>query len=151
MTSDGLHNVGEEWFAKAALRADLLTRPANIDILLYRDSADTLTDENDVGDIDTEPNTGDYQRESVSLDSGSLSLSQNAQGNVEVSFEVLIDVRNTTGTVDSWGAVVSFQSDIVNAESSANPHLLTTASLGEGRVSLAANDRIRVNGGIEQQ
>lgn len=119
-------------------------------ILLYNDVVDTLTDEDDIGAIDTEPDEGEYQRKAVSLDSGEINLSQTVQGVFESEFEVTFDVRNVSGEVDSWAAVVNFQSDIVNAESQANDHLLATASLEQGLVSLAANDSIFVNGKIQQ-
>jgi hypothetical protein len=146
-----LHNVGEEWYSKTAFRADRIVRDATFDVLLYEDTIDTLTDADDIGAITTEASGGNYARQSVSFDSTDITLSQSADGTVESQFTVTFDVRNTGGSTDAWAAVVAFQSDVVNAESAENPHLLASSSLNQGRVSLSANDELEVIGTFGQE
>lgn len=137
MTSTGLHDTGEEWAQKYSWRQDLISRGASVDVLLYLDDSDIdgdgvnegdqLIDASDVGDITTEPSDGNYVRQSVSLDSADVSLSV-VNGDVEAEFTVTFDTTNTTGHIDAHAVVADFQSDIVNAESGSNPHLVTSAA-----------------------
>jgi hypothetical protein len=135
MTSTGLHDTGEEWKQKTAYRQDLIsTRDADIEVLLYDDATDALTDASDVGDVTTEPTDGNYTRKTLTLDGANLTL-EVASGDVRVTGTVTFDVTDTTGTVDAWATVVSLQSDVVNSEGSLNPHLLASASFGSTDLS----------------
>jgi len=136
MVSTGLHNVGEEWSQKTNFRQDLLTRDTTLDVLLFDDSVDGLTDSSDIGDITTEPTDGNYTRQTVTLDSADVSFSV-VDGDLRAEAVLTFDVENTTGTVDSWGSVIEFQSDVVNSEASANPHLLATANFRDGSRDLS--------------
>lgn len=148
MTSTGLHDTGEEWTQKVTYRQDLITaRDASIDIGVYDDATDTLTDPSDVGAITTEPTDGNYARQAVTLDSTDVTLSV-VGGDLEAQFEVTFDVTNTTGTADAWFAVVTFQSDIVNAEAAENPHLLASGTFDGGSVDLANYKDLTVTGTI---
>ena len=121
MVSDGLHDTGEEWAWKTSFRQDLITaRDTEIEVLLFNDSTDGLTDSSDIGDITTEPNDGNYVRQNVTLDTSDWSLSISS-GDIRVTGTVTFDVDNTTGTVDAAATVVDLQSDIVNSEGTANP------------------------------
>jgi len=136
MVSDGYHDVGEEWAQKTTYRQDLITRDTTIEILLYDDSTDALTDSSDIGDINTEPTDGNYTRQTVTLDSSDLTFSV-VDGDLRAEAMLSFDVENTTGTVDAWGAVVDFQSDVVNAEGAQNPHLIATALFLDGSRDLS--------------
>jgi hypothetical protein len=57
---------------------------------------------------------------------------------------VTFDLANTTDTVDSSAAIVDFQSDVVNNETTQNPHLLFAASLDIGSVDLSNFTSIEV-------
>lgn len=144
MTSTGLSNFGEEWEHKFAFRQDTLgTRDTSLEILLFDDGTDSLTDSSDVGDITTEPTDGNYVRQTVSLDSSAVTLSQ-VGGNIEAEAVVTFDVDGTTGSVDAAAAVVSFQSDIVNSETAQNPHHIYSADLDIGSVDLSNFTSIQV-------
>lgn len=136
MVSTGYHDVGEEWVQKTTYRQDLLTRDTTVEILLYDDSTDALDDASDVGDITTEPTDGNYTRETLTLDSSDVSFSV-VDGDLRAEAMLSFDVTDTTGTVDAWGAVVDFQSDVVNAEGAANPHLISTALFLDGSRDLS--------------
>ena len=119
MATTGYSNVGEEWAQKFAWRQDTITRDTTAEILLFDDSTDATSDTSDIGDITTEPTDGNYDG-----------------GDLRISGTVTFDVDNTTGTVDAWGAVNDFQSDVVNSEAGANPHLLATATFDTGSQDL---------------
>jgi len=144
MTATGYHDTGEEFAHKATYRDDLLTRPASVDILLYNDSTDSLTDSSDVGAITTEPTGSAYSRQTVSIDASGVSLSQ-ASGDLRAEASVSFDTSDSSQTIDAFAVVVSFQSDVVNSESSANDHLLTSALVGETIDLSSGNDTVDVN------
>lgn len=133
MASTGYTDYGEELAQKNQWRQDTLgTRDTTAEALLYDDSTDSLSDSSDIGDVTTEPSDGNYTRQTLNLDGSDLSLSQSG-GDLRVTGTVTFDVTNTTGSIDAWGIVLSFQSDIVNSEGSQNPHLISTATLGSTR------------------
>ncbi len=136
MVSTGLHDTGEEWEHKFAFRQDTITRDTGLDVLIYDDSTDALSDSSDVGDITTEPTDGNYTRQTLTLDSSDVSLSV-VSGNLRVEGTVTFDVDGTTGTADAWGCVNDFTSDVVNSETGANPHLVSTATFDEGSQDLS--------------
>lgn len=129
MTSTGYHDTGEEWAQKLTWRQDLISRDASVTVLLYNDSTDALSDSSDVGAITTEPTDGNYARQTLSLDGTAISLSTSS-GDVRASGTVVFDTENTTGTVDAYAVIATFQSDVVNSESSENNHLITSAGVG---------------------
>jgi hypothetical protein len=148
MVSTGYHDTGEEWAQKNAFRQDLITRDTTVEVLLYDDSTDALTDASDIGDITTEPTDGNYTRQTVTLDSTDVSLSVSG-GDLRAEAQVTFDVTDTTGTVDATATVVDLQSDVVNAEGAQNPHLLYSATLDIGSIDLTdftgVNATIRLN------
>ena len=143
MTSTGLSNFGEEWGQKNSFRQDLITRDTTVEVLLYDDSTDNLTDEDDVDDITTEPTDGNYTRQTFTLDESDVTLSV-ADGDMRAEATVTFDVDGTTGTVDASACVVSFQSDIVNDEDEQNPHHIYSATLDIGSQDLSNFTSIEV-------
>lgn len=143
MVSTGYSDYGEEWSHKLTYRQDLITRDTTIEVLLYDDAADGLTDSSDVGDITTEPTDGNYARQTFTLDSADVTLTQEG-GDLRASATVTFDVDGTTGTVDASACVVDFQSDIVNAEGSQNPHHIYSATLDIGSQDLSNFTSIEV-------
>jgi len=142
MVSEGYHDTGAEWAHKFAFRQDTITRDDTIEVLLYDDSTDALTDSSDVGDITTEPTDGDYARQTFTLDDTDVTLSEEA-GQIRAEATVTFDVTDTTGTVDATQTVVDFQSDVVNDESDANPHFLYSATLDFGSADLSQFDNLQ--------
>ena len=136
MVSTGYHDTGEEWAHKFAFRQDTITRDDTIEVLLYDDSVDELDDTSDVGDITTEPDDGNYTRQTFTLDGEDVTLSV-VDGQLRAEATVTFDVTDTTGTVDATQTVVDFQSDIVNSETEANPHFLYSATLDIGSQDLS--------------
>jgi len=136
MAVNGTHDTGEEWKQKVLYRQDLInSRDASIDVGLYNDATDALSDSDDIAAITTEPTTGNYSRKSLGLDSTDINLSVDANGDLKADGTVTFDVTDTGETVDGFFAVVNFQSDIVNAETSQNDHLLVSATFGSTDLS----------------
>ncbi len=134
MVSTGYTDVGEEWSQKLTWRSDLITRDTTLDVLLYDDSTDALDDASDIGDITTELSGGNYARQTLNLDSSDISLSI-VNDKLRVTGTVTFDLNSTTGTFDAYGLVNDFQSDVVNSETTDNPHLVATATLDGGPYS----------------
>jgi len=131
MVSSGYTNLGEEWAQKYVYRQDLTgTRDTTLEVLLFDDSTDSTDDTSDVGDITTEPTDGNYTRQTINLDSADVSLSLTS-GDVRATAQVTFDVTNTTGQIDAVGAILDFQSTVVNSEGAQNPHLIYTGSIGD--------------------
>jgi len=130
MAVNGTHDAGEEFKQKSIYRADTLTRPTTLDVLLYNDSTDDLGEASDIGDITSEPAAGNYTRQSVSFDSTDLSLSVDGSGNLKVEGSVTFDTLDTGDTVDGYALVASFTSDVVNAETGSNDHIIASATFG---------------------
>lgn len=144
MVSTGYHDTGEEWVQKTTFRQDLIvSRDTAVDVLLFEDATDSLSDSDDLGAITTEPTTGNYGRQSLSLDGADLSLSISG-GDTRATGEVTFDVSNTTETIDAYAIVVDLQSDVVNSESSQNQHLLASATLDGGAVDLSTTSSVTV-------
>lgn len=130
MAVNGTHDVGEEFKQKSIYRQDLISRPATLEVLLYNDATDSLSESSDVGDITTEPTTGNYARQTLSFDSSDLTLSVDGSADLQADGSVTFDTLDTGDTVDGYALVVSFQSDVVNSETSSNPHILGSATFG---------------------
>jgi len=136
MTSTGYSDFGEEWSHKSSFRQDLITRGTTVEVLLYDDATDSITDSDDVGAVTTEPTDGNYTRQTFTLDSTDVTLTQEA-GDLRAEAVVTFDVDGTTGTVDATMTVVDFQSDVVNAEGAQNPHHIYSATLDIGSQDLS--------------
>lgn len=143
MASTGLSDYGEEWEHKFAFRQDLITRDATVEVLLYDDGTDAITDSDDVGAVTTEPTDGNYTRQTFTLDGADVTITQES-GDIRAEATVTFDVDGTTGTVDASMCVVDFQSDVVNSETGQNPHHIYSATLDIGSQDLANFTSIEV-------
>jgi len=130
MAVDGTHDVGEEFKQKSIYRADTLSRPTTLDVLLYNDSTDNLSESSDIGDITSEPSEGNYTRQSLSFDSSDLSLNVDGSSNLQVEGSVTFDTLDTGDTVDGYALVASFTSDVLNAETGSNDHIIASSTFG---------------------
>lgn len=135
MTSTGLHNHGEEFAQRVLWRNDAITKDTTVDVGLYSDTTDALTDASDVAAITTEPGAGNYARVPFTLDSADVTV-QDAGGNIQMTTTVTFDTTGTNGTVDAWFTVVNFDADIVTADTAATDHLLSSAAFGNGSIDL---------------
>jgi len=126
MTSTGYHDTGEEWVTKN-IYTEEVAKPASITVGLYDDSTDALVDGSTLADITTEPNDGNYARLTYTFGTTDFSAQTDANTQWFAQFATKqYDLTDTTGTVDSYFVVISFQAE---NESSVNDHLLFTENL----------------------
>jgi hypothetical protein len=144
MAATGYHDAGEEFAHKATFRDDLLTRPGTVSVTLYNDATDSLSDSDDISNISTEPTGASFSRQSVSIDSSDVSLSQSG-GDLRAEATVSFDTSDSTQTIDAYAIVVNFQSDVVNNDSSPTDHLLTSATVGQTIDLSSGNDTVDLN------
>lgn len=131
-----LTDIGEEWLVKS----DLST--ATVDVGLYNDSTDSLTDSDDVANITTEPGDGNYARQTdVSISANNIS----GDWGVVTDGKVTFDLQNTTPEVDAYFFVVSFQSETAG-DSSAQDHLVVAGGLSQ-TYDLNSVDTLEVSAG----
>jgi hypothetical protein len=131
MAVNGTHDYGEEWKQKNIFRQDTIsTRNSSLTVGLYNDNSDSLGEASDVSDITSEPSSGEYAPQTLSLDSSDLSLSVDGSGNLQVEGTVTFQLLDTGATVDGYFITTSFQSDIVNSESSENEHIVISGTFG---------------------
>lgn len=126
MTNDILVDYGEEYLLKNGIDG------VTIDVALYDDSTDALSDTSDESDISTEPTNSNYARQSVSV-----SVSQNASGNFQfdndnqITFD-FTDVGSGDAaetSVDTAAIIVTFDSS-QDADGSVD-HLVSNPALGK--------------------
>lgn len=116
-----LTDLGEEFLVKNNLDT------ASVEVGLYNDSTDSISDSDDVGAITTEPSDGNYTRQiGVSLSASDISGNWGVDNDNQISF----DITNTSGTVDSYFFVVNFQASDTG-DSSSQDHLILTGSLSQ--------------------
>lgn len=116
-----LTDLGEEYLIKNNLDGDA------VDVGLYDDSTDAISDTNDLADITTEPSSGNYLRQdNVLVEQGDFSGDHGVDNTNKITF----DVSGTSGDVDSYFFEVSFQAEDTG-DSSAQEHLILTGSLSQ--------------------
>lgn len=118
-----LTNIGEEYALETALEGVSLT------VGLYNDGTDGATDTFDLADLTTEPEDGNYSRQTIT---GTLEKNGDGHWQVVNSSQVSFDVSDTTGTVDAYFVVANFQSDDAS-DGSATDHIIITGSLAQSR------------------
>lgn len=116
-----LTDLGEEWLMKNNLDA------VSVDVGLYNDATDSITDSEDLADITTEPSDGNYTRQTgEALSASDISGDWGVDNDSQISF----DVTNTTGTVDSYFFVANFTA-VDTSDGGDTDHLVLTGSLSQ--------------------
>jgi len=134
------HVRGEEYTTK--LEAGFISPAAEIVFGLYDDSADNLSNTDDLSAINTEPTTGNYSRKTFSLNSSEFTVEKNNNDNWQYTKDEFDwNVGGTEENVDSFFAVISFNGD---GDSSATEHLVFTGSLDQF-YDLTNHDTLTVN------
>lgn len=126
-----LHDTGEEFAIKDLFRHDQITKPASLNIGLFEDATDALSDNSDVGDITTEPTGSAYARQSASLDGSDFTPQDNGSNNWEVVIaDQTFDTSDSSQSVDAYFIVVTFQATDTG-DGSATDHLYWTGDLDQ--------------------
>lgn len=123
-----------------------LTPVSSLELGVYNDSNDSLTDSSDIGDISTQPSGAAYSTQTVSLP-GDLTLQYNASNNYEKIFaDQTYDTSDSTQTIDAYFAKINYQAD---GDGSATDHLYFTGILNQS-FDLSGIDSFVVSGsGLE--
>lgn len=126
----GLKDQGEELFIKGIFREDLTDLPNTLDLLLFDDSADAIGDGGDLSCVGTEP-AGTYDRQTVSLGTGSITPSFNNSSNWYVDIDdQTFDTSSLTSsqTVADYGVVMNAS---LSGDGSATDHLVWVGDLDQ--------------------
>lgn len=106
-----LHDTGEEYIMDVVFRSDTLAEPTSVDVGLFNDSTDSLSDGNNVGDITTEPSGSAYARQSASLASNDFTNS-NSGGDWQTTItDQTFDTSDSNQDVDAYFITINFNSD----------------------------------------
>ena len=121
-----LTDIGEEYISRVI--GCEITKVTSLDIGLYNDSTDSLSDTSDLADLTTEPSGGSYSRQSLALD-GDVTMSKSG-GNWQVQQDTqkTFDTSDSSQTVDSWFYVVNFTSSEAS-DAGDTDHILIYGSL----------------------
>ena len=131
-----LTDLGEEWMITNDLDA------ASVDVGLYNDSTDSISDTDDIGSITTEPSDGNYSRAAgEALSASDISGDWGVDNDGTITF----DVTDTTGTVDSYFFVANFQASDTG-DGSSQDHLVLTGSLSQS-YELSNLDTLEISAG----
>lgn len=122
-----LHDTGEEFIIDVHFD-ESVTKPNSLDVGLYNDNTDGLTQSSDVGDITTEPSGGSYARQSASY--GTNFTNSDSSGDWQTKIDDLtFDVSDSSQTIDAYFIVVNFKSDD-KSDGSASDHIYWSGGLG---------------------
>lgn len=134
--ADIVTNVGKEYIFDEDQDTDTIT------VLLYNDSTDSITENNDLADITTEPDDAEtYARQSSDIQTLQINGDYGFDNETDIEF----DVSGNTETVDAAGYVANFESSVAG-DSGATDHLIAAANLTESR-NLSDFDTITIVAG----
>lgn len=132
-----LTDVGEEYTVKTALDG------VTLDIGVYNDATDNITDSEDLADITTEPSDGNYVRKSVGFTASDIS----GNWGIDSDTDVVFDMTDTTGTVDSYFVVANFTATDTG-DAGATDHLVVTGQLSQSYDLSQLTELTLTSGGI---
>jgi hypothetical protein len=125
-----LHDTGEELIIDIVFRSDTLTKPGSVNLGLFNDSTDALSDGSDIGDITTEPTGANYAAQSASLDSSDFSNADSGGDWQTTIADQTFDTSDSSQDVDAYYVSASYQSDDTS-DGSPNEHLFWTGQLDQ--------------------
>jgi hypothetical protein len=125
-----LHDTGEEFVIDVVFRSDTLTKPGSVNVGLFNDSTDSLSDGSDIGDITTEPSGGSYAPQSASLDGSDFSNTDSGGDWQTTITDQTFDTSDSSQDVDAYYVSVSFQADDTS-DGSPTEHLFWTGQLDQ--------------------
>lgn len=127
-----LHDTGEEFAIKDLFREDQITKSASVEISLFEDATDGLSDASDVAAITTEPAGASYTRATASFSSADFTSQDNASQNWEVVIsDQTFDTTDSSQSVDAYFIVINFDSDDAGDAGTPADHLYFTGDLDQ--------------------
>lgn len=148
--SYGLSDYGEEFMIRKTFLENLGS-VTSVQIGLYNDTTDALTDSDDTGAVTTEPSGTAYGK--ISKDFGTTDFTGQMPG---TEVEAIISDHDfdlsddTSGSVDSYFLTITFQANQVSSDSAQTTHLVARGAL-EQSYDLASVDTLNNNSaGVSQ-
>lgn len=132
-------DLGEEF----TFETDYQGSSVSLDVGLYNDGTDSISDSNDLSDITTEPGNSNYARQSDTFNPSDLSGDWGVDNDNKLTFD--FSDQSTSETVDSWFLVANFQADDTG-DGSANDHLIATGGLSQSR-DIGSIDTLEISAG----
>lgn len=116
------------WLAGEAYSSENLT-PDQFEIMLYDDAEDDIGYNDDIGDITTEPEGGNYSRAVLEFPADLEVRAREGDRFVHVQpYEAYFDFEETTGEVDTAGIVWEAN---LPGDDTAQPHLMVRCELDD--------------------
>jgi len=122
--ADLVTNVGKEYVFDVDQDTD------SIELLLYSDATDSLTESDDLSAITTEPDTAQtYARQSSAIQTKSI----NTNFGFDNEADFVFDVSGNSENVDAAGLVANFDSSVAGDGGTPTDHLIAAAFLTQTR------------------
>lgn len=116
--ADELFQTGEEFIVRRTFSPSVIST-TQVEVTLYNNNTDGLTDSSSIGDITTEPGT--ITRQTVDLDTAQISYTLNTSSNFQAEFEdQVFDTTGINDDVDAFATIVNFQSSVAGDGSPAD-------------------------------
>jgi hypothetical protein len=131
-----LTNIGEEYLMENNMDG------ISLDIGLYNDSTDSISDTDDLSAITSEPSGSNYARQNDTFSTASLNSDYGFDNDSQLSF----DTTDSSSTIDSYFLVANFDSDVAGDGGTASDHVIATGALNESR-DLSDIDTLNVPSG----
>ena len=126
-----LFQTGEEFAIRGIVQDSALNFNSTLEITLYNQSTDALTDGSLPSEITTEPTGSNYVRETIALDTAEITTEQNTNSNYQFVFEdQTLITDDSTQSVDAYAVFVTFQSDL-QGDSSTDEYLFFAGNLDQ--------------------
>lgn len=126
-----LFQTGEEFAIRGIVQDSALNFNSTLEITLYNQSTDGLTDSSLPSEITTEPTGSNYARQTIALDTAEITTEQNTNSNYQFVFEdQTLITDDSTQSVDAYAVFVTFQSDL-QGDSTTNEHLFFAGNLDQ--------------------
>lgn len=138
-----LHDTGEEAILDDFFE-ESLSKPADVEVLLFNDNTDALSDSSDIGDISTEPTGSAYARQTASFGTADYTNQQNSGDWETIIADQTFDTSDSGQAVDAYAVVINYTSD-TTGDAGANDHLLFTGSLNQ-EYNLSDIDQFTLSG-----
>ena len=133
-------DIGEEYLESGNADGDTIT------FLLFNDSTDAISEEDDLADITTEPDDEEtYARQDSLVSTAQLAGSGGGDWGYSTDSEITFNVSDNTETVDAVGYVANFTSTVAG-DGSATDHLIAADGLTQSR-DLSDFSEIRFDAG----
>ena len=139
-----LHDTGEEFIIRY-LHTEDISKPAGIEVTLFNDGTDGLTDQDDVTGISTEPSGSGFTRADASFGTTDFTAEDNSSDNWQaVIVDQTFDTSDSSQTVDAYAVIINFVSND-KSDSSASNHLYFTGDLDQS-YDLSGIDQFTLSG-----